>query len=363
MVHTFEIIRSISQEDMITALSLFNFDKWKIDKFLNPNKKRSCISKKISYQLVGFKQIVFIKNLIEFAGTQYYCIIRLEPLAFIQEKRTIDIFNCTSENVSRLKTKFYQTMSNFFENRLLFLCILDNWICRRIDYTQNLQFESSEQANLFICLTKKTSQYKRTKKLVMKNHSLYHSTSEGNKSVKFILYNKHKQIVEHYNDIPQEEKNNLLCVSNGIVRLELQCKKSKVQTIGKKLNSRCILNYLDEAIANTLINQYYDKAVGYGNFYSFYHAKTIIEKASLAPKAKEKLIQILQLIAQARHVDVAKDQFMKGTKIKRTDIEVKGNSSTFSSRLEELAKLNINPMLIPKDMKIKSLLNPIQLLN
>ncbi|MGL6015236.1 MAG: hypothetical protein ACRCZU_03955, partial [Selenomonadaceae bacterium] len=96
---------------------------------------------------------------------------------------------------------------------------------------------------------------------------------------------------------------------------------------------------------------------------SLYYAKKKIADASLSSHKQKQLIQFLQLIAQTRHLDKAKEQFLTGTKIKRTPLLVKGSANTFRKRLQELAELNINPMLLTKESKLKFFQNPLQIPN
>ena len=56
---------------------------------------------------------------------------------------------------------------------------------------------------------------------------------------------------------------------------------------------------------------------------------------------------------------MARDQFIVGKTIKRTDIVVKGSQGTFNNRLKDITSLDVNPVLIPKERKVTFLHNPI----
>ncbi|MBR0290407.1 MAG: hypothetical protein IJQ82_15655 [Selenomonadaceae bacterium] len=187
------------------------------------------------------------------------------------------------------------------------------------------------------------------------------STAEGNDSVKIMFYDKARQIDETYNNFPLCQQLELMLDAENIVRFEVQCKKGRVLTLQRKYRfpNRNILHFLNEDIVQEILLDEYLKTVGSGNFFSLYWAKKEIDKSNFSAPKKLHLVQLLQLIAQARHVSIAKKQFIASTRIKRTDIVVKGSDATFRNYLRDLTELGINPMLIPKDQKFTHFSNPI----
>lgn len=93
---------------------------------------------------------------------------------------------------------------------------------------------------------------------------------------------------------------------------------------------------------------------------SRYWAEKTINASDYKASTKLKLFQTMQLIAQARHIESAKHQFIEGgTRIKRTNIVVEGSENTFRNRLKRIRSLDLHPVMIPKDRKIPHFTNPI----
>lgn len=366
MIHTMELIQEIPQYQVRDVLNGFDVPYYKIDRFYRRHGGISSCSNKLSrnHPTLGVKKISVIKQQDTITtGISYYCILRVEPQMLLMQEKTVELFEATIENVQRLSDNFHTAMNLFvedtgFEN----IVDLSRWKCRRIDYTVNLSFASDAEAQLFLELIKKTSRYIRTKKKMIQGISARdQSTAEGNGSTKTIFYDKAKQIRETYGGISVDEMNRLTEEANGTIRFEVQCKKQKVLSLKKRygLSSRGILGFLNEDISHELLSKRYEQAVGEGDFYSLYHAKNRISRSSFGSKKQSDLVHVLQLIAQARHVDMARDQFIVGKTIKRTDIVVKGSQGTFNNRLKDITSLDVNPVLIPKERKVTFLHNPI----
>ena len=362
MVHTVELIQSLEQEavsDIITSLKITEQEQ---DQLFSDTKFQSVRRSLNSHDPeTGIKKFaIFRRDDNQTGYTAYYASVEIEPLVMIKEKLTVDLFEATPVNVLTLRFRFRAVMSRYFSHESLIN--LQSWLCRRIDYTFNFRFNNTADKDLFLELTRKTSHYvrkhlKRVSRLALKNQS----AAEGNSSVKVIFYDKSKQIEKVYNDIPSSQKQSLLDAADNFIRFEVQCLKGRVLSLRRKnrFSDRCILHYLNEDIAKDVLISEYRNSVGLGDFYSFYWAKKRIEQSSFSPKKKQSLVRLLQLIAQARHVSIAKEQFIKGMKIKRTDITVQGSITTFKSYLRDFNSLGINPMLIPKERKITHFTNPI----
>ena len=367
MIHTLELIQEIQPEQIHGIMTGFEFPQCKINKFFKRQGQIFGCFHKLSRQHpgLGIKQIsLFRQEDTIAAGCSYYCLMRVEPQMVLQRERTVDLFMATEENVQALSDNFHTIMNMFIDDDG-FPNIVDlaAWDCRRIDYTVNLKFSDDAKARLFLELTKKTSRYSRTTKKVQPGiASKEQSTAEGNGSIKNLLYDKKKQIQETYGGVPDDELQQLIDNADGTIRFELQCKKRKIIGLKNRYGfaSRSIINFLNEDIANDLLQKQYRQTVGSGDFYSFYHAQKRINEAPFGQKKKDNLVNFLRLVAQARHVDAALEQFVAGgTKIKRMDIVVEGSRNTFCNRLLDIAFVNINPVLIPKERKVTFLQNPI----
>ena len=287
----------------------------------------------------------------------YYAIIVIEPLVTILGYRTVDLFQANSGNIHRLVERFHEIMSSHFDDHDMYDLV--SWSCHRIDYTFNFRFDNDNGKNLFLYLSRKTSRYVRKHRNILPNlKKAEQSTAESNKSVKVMFYDKRKQILETY--YPDNHRIHLANSAYAVVRFEVQCKHGRIRTIKDRygFENRSILNYLNEDIAVHVLLTEYEYSIGSGDFYTLYHAQKRINESHYTETLKRRLYQCLQLISQARHIDVAQKQFVLGTRIKRTDIIVKGSRDTFIKRLKQLKAIGINPMPIPKEFRITYFYNP-----
>lgn len=362
MIHTMTLIQTLNLEQLEDIMERLRFNEQERNRLFG-NERFQTVHRYLNNHNLenGIKDFfVLRRDDDQTGGIQYFAIIELEPLVMLIRTRTVDLFRATNDNVERLQERFHAVMEEFFPNS--HLASLDYWNCRRVDYTINLHFERIADKNLFLEMTKKTSRHVRKRpKKIWRLKINEQSTAEGNDSVKVLFYDKRKQIEETYTNMPIRQQRELMHAAKHIVRFEVQCKKGRVLTLQRKYHfpNRNILHYLNEEIAHALLLDEYIKSVSRGNFYSLYWAKKEIFASNFSEQKKQRLVYLLQLIAQARHVSIAKEQFIAGKRIKRTNVIVKGSEATFRQYLRDLEDINVNPMLIPKERKVTFLLNPI----
>lgn len=147
----------------------------------------------------------------------------------------------------------------------------------------------------------------------------------------------------------------------NLLRFEVQCGRDKLRDIKRKLrfDERIIINYLDLVLSQNIILDYYDKVIGSGDFYNQAKAFEKIDNSDHSTRYKTDLKNTMQLIANARSVFKAKEQFMSGVDLKNTNppIHIVGKGSTFNNRLKQIRGCGINPILIPRDWEVQSLAN------
>lgn len=366
MVHTFEIIRQLNTDELEALMTTFNQGVVSEQRFFDLQRRCGIIKIPISrrYPEYGIKCLLLIRYS-EHTTTNYYAVLRIEPQIMLMRTRIISLFYCSLANVNRLSERFGEIISTIFPDICSHMATLSSWNCRRIDYSANLRFESASLAQLFLDISKKTFRYvRKTLKRVRGIRRQEQSTAEGNGSVKTTLYDKQRQINRCYNHIPLSEQRRLEEAAVGIVRFEVQCQKTKVQTLKRKygFSDRSITNYLQEPISGALLFDEYDNVIGKGDFYSRYHAEKIINASNLTADKKQKLLLLLMLIAKTRHISEAKRRFIAGTTVrhKGEDIPIQGNANTFRTYISDLVTLGINHVLIPQKRRITTLKNPRQ---
>lgn len=279
---------------------------------------------------------------------------------------TVKLYEATPENNSFLQIMFdYILQSTFceYDKTLERLCHLESWNCSRIDYTCNMKFNTAEEKDLFWNLTHKTSQYNRTTKKRKKGIKMMNqSAAEGNKSYKSLFYDKQEECINTYKNISQDRLSQLLIEAENVIRFEHQVRKSGISTLMDRYNlpDRSIIHFLSEDISRRELVTRYDKMIGKGDFYHREEAKRIIRKNIIGEKNKEKLIQLLELLAQKRHVDKARAYFVNPSppnQIREFPL-AHGNVKTFREKINTLRELGINPMLITDGCPVKFLKNP-----
>ena len=367
IIHTFEIIQYTFDEEKIKSiLNSFGFPVTKKQKLFRSNHSVALISHKLSktHECLGIKKITVVRCSNGFqTSSMFYVILRIEPQMLLVHDRTIELFYCSDDNKKLLANEFHRAMNHFVDDASFpELVELRYWNCRRLDYSVNLHLKDKAIAELFIKIIKRTSKHVRRKDKRLPYACKDQSAAEGNKSSKVMAYDKRKQIEEEYEGVSPAIMQRLLNEAEGVVRFELQMKKNKLRNIMRKecLESRSIMNFLNEDLSRRYLLECYREMIGSGDFYSFYHASKIINESGYGQKKKKDLIQLLQGIAQARSIQNAEKQFISnGIHIKRTDSVVRGSKGTFYNRLNAFEELGINPVLIMKDSKVKHIRNPI----
>lgn len=356
-IHTIEIIHDVntdlSEEELVRYFSSFGFSEDNIRHFLTPSysgKHEIKLDLFDEFSLLGLKEITIIKMLQEnYFKPLYYIVLSLNPL--LDKTGPEYLYYPSKENNDNLVNKFRDIMLKHFNCDAEF-SDLRTWRAREVHYTKDFIFENKEQAELFIKLSHKTSKYVRRKHLDKKGLKKYEqSAAEHNKSSKVSVYDKPKEIQENREGYSE---NTIKFMANRVAnraRFEIQCYKLKIGSIAKTNNfGRCIMNFLNEDLAREILRKSYEQTVGIGNFYTAYHAKKVIDNSDLRSDTKEKIFNLLRLMAQARSLDQGREQFVEGGHtIKHTDIVVEGSAVTFNNYLNTLKELNINPVLIPKD--------------
>lgn len=160
-----------------------------------------------------------------------------------------------------------------------------------------------------------------------------------NKSVCINFYNKKSQLIQVLGEKADITK------AEGIIRFEIQCKKTKVNNLVKKYGiENCLYELTKSGLSIYNLLYYYDKTIGCEDYYSLRKAREIIDQSGYKQKHKKQLVRVLKLIAQKRSVWKARDEYKNGKK-------------AFNEALKKIKKLHINPVTIPDNWKIDFLPN------
>lgn len=182
-------------------------------------------------------------------------------------------------------------------------------------------------------------------------NSFYLKTS----SVVINCYSKYAKLQERtqqneeqgYPPIPQTT----LDAAKDIIRFEVQCKYHKTYDLSRKgeaSGDRNVNKYkslLTHTACVDIINEFFNKAIGKGDWHTLHDAIHIIESKHFNKQKEKRLIDALRFVNECRSLAKAKSA-LKGDELKK-----------FKKTLKDLSCLNINPVTVPKWWGIKHIPN------
>lgn len=270
------------------------------------------VSEKYKYNVMQIKIILNPKNLIE-----------ANSLKLMK-----------SYDIERVKYIFNDKVKSIHPS----LPIFEYWTVKRIDYAIDIVTKYVEE---YIILFQRGDKPKVFSELYC-NKSKVRKQREGsfyifNKSVNVNFYNKeNEQTKKGFNNY--EIKN--------LLRLEVQCKNLKVNSIKKKnrFKSNQLINYLSDEESKRQIYNYYGATIGRGTYYKLSKAIELVNKSTYSNLFKKKLIKVLKLINKHRSIWKAREKKIY-------------NEKSFNKYLELLRNLDINPVTLPIRWNIEKLPN------
>lgn len=234
-----------------------------------------------------------------------------------------------------LKEEQVEDLNNRFDSEIKkihnSLPRLEHWIANRVDYAVNVNTPYVKEYIRLFQRGDKPKGFKDTKQL---DGSLYLS----NDSITINFYDKENERL--WNGFNKDGAKNLL-------RLEIQCKASKTNTIKTKyqFDSKHLGNYLRADISKNQLQYYYDKVIGQGDYYTLLEAIKRVKESKYTSATKEKLITVLKDISIHRSIWKAREKSQY-------------NSSCFNRYLKQIRALGVNPVTIPGRWKVDKLKNP-----
>ena len=382
MIHTMDIyypLDSYIVDDIIQRIGfnkneLDNLDKCIQVKNTKGNTKTIPVSKSAykytRQEFPGIKAIMLYRVLdMEYGCFSYRLKLNIEPQEILEQRRTVNLFNCSPEDNERLSDIFYDMMSCTFGDIDSDLLDFSQWYASRVDYAINLDLLNHRNVETFVRITKYTTQGARYD---VKTNSLEddtQSTAQANKSTKLHLYDKEREL----DNI--DAKVELTAKAAGIVRLEVQCKSSKIKSmcrsqIKERPHDRHALEYMNPKLAVYNIWNYYYTLVGFGDFHHLQRATRKIEKyKKYTPKMKSKLINFIRLASQVENRQELKIAARNGQRLKHYGNQyVRFSESTcYQYKNKLLADLNVHAVPIRhslyKKIQTRFFINPLKPIN
>lgn len=215
---------------------------------------------------------------------------------------------------------------------------LDNWEVNRIDYAINIKTRHVKE---YIKVFQKGDKPKGFKELYCKK-AKRRKQLEGS----FYLFNK-SVAINFYDKEDQQLKANFNRDGvSDLLRLEVQCNKTKINNIKYKRGFRTsyVKNFLQADLSKEYINTYYDKTIGSGDYYKLSKAIQMVEDSNYTRIIKKRLVEVLRAISKHRSIWKARE-------------ESKYSRSYFNKYLNMIRALNINPVTIPNKWELGFLKN------
>lgn len=281
---------------------------------------------------------------------QYYGIeILLNPIRLIEKDNHIQVtsyndFNLIMDEFDRIIKGIHPQLPDIF-----------GWTCKRIDYAVDIKTKYVKEYVELFQKGDKPSHFKDGKyddvshRHMQKEGSMYYIS----KSVVINFYDKHAQKINESKANPfvtQQDIDN----AEDILRIEVQCLKGKTDYLDfrEKFDDKEFYNFLSLDLSKKIITSYYDKTIGDGDFYNLNEAITYVKKSDKTTVQKKNMINILSIISQSRSIWRARENFIKGYKLKNQNIVLHGSEQTFNKYLNSLRRLGINPITMPRNWNI-----------
>ena len=326
MIHTFQVASKISR-DKVQRQGVNVWDSADIERLTNglTDKLTSPV-----YPYTGINGIEIAR-----AGDMYNLKLVVNPQSLITQQNTIDLFECTQDNVRQLERCFTGMLDRIgFTN----FRAVTTWYVQRIDYA--IEVTTPHVAH-YVELAKAGNRPFRFFDGYDRSGSAYPQS----KSATVNFYDKQDQIANTMANAPDFKT--LHAAAQGILRLEVQCFGSKLKAISKGChNPLRLTHFLDEQRAQRAVMYYYGIVVGHQPFYDLPTASAMIDASTLGEAKKRNLKAWLEMIDSAETIPDAKSQHNR-------------SRATWYNYAKECRKLDINSNLIPSTWGIDYLPNPL----
>lgn len=309
MIHTFELNNKIDEKKAIKLLTGY-YEHYEVPEIIK-DLKREKGELKLPVSIPGL-----ISADISYVTDECYRIyLRVEPQSLIIGRSTIEVFDCSYDSVKELRTALDEAIKIVSST----LSRSDRWFVSRIDFTKNL---TSEYVKECVALSKQGKDPYRYKDIINKPGSSYRVA----KSVILNFYDKLDHISKKVN--ANSYNSHLIEEAHNIFRIEVQCLNfNKLKHLREKFelpSKSNLYDYLRTDIAEWIIRYYYEKVVGRADYYSLSEAFKIVEATEWSTKKKVNIKMWLRLIAQAKSVSKAREQFVAGKTVGSLKLPLKG---------------------------------------
>ena len=278
----------------------------------------------------------------------YYCIVIINLQRIVNNgERTIETYH-NERDFEPLSKNFAQFISSFLPLR----ADLNEWSLQRIDYNIDLKLTPREVEQYITLLQRGDKNHSwhvhefanEKKKRQESKHGRRKKTHPSgsvlfdNKQYSVNIYNKHLERlkVQQERGITDTAE---LKMSEGVLRIEIQVKRNKLNTIKRNIKSdfdfdgKPIEYFARYDVAIPIIMRALEDITGRADYSTFERAKKCILSGVKTKRTQTAIIEFLERVTRTKSLWRAKE-------LHRGDIKTE-------TVLEHLKRLNINPVTIP----------------
>lgn len=334
MLHTIYITSEILSEE--TYNNIYNsLNKLSKNRGYNLYKEKDDTYKTNVFSDEGLKEIRLRKIKVDkkYNYKNKQIEIFLNPRRLIDKNKRIEI--TYEEDLKAIQEEFDKIINKISDKLPKFL----GWTIQRVDYCVNIKTEYvRDYINLFQRADRPSKYFK----------ELYDDKKHrrGQKEGSFYLSSNGVNI-NFYDKNNERLNNNILDKDSiNILRLEIQCKKSKTDNIKsrRQFATKNLYYFFKEDLSRETISYYYKRTVGSGDYYKLNNAIKMIKSSDNSIDMQNKMITILREVNKKRSVFIARQESIY-------------NRNNFNKYLKKIRELNINPVTIPERWQIDKLEN------
>ncbi len=315
-----------------------------------PDQLTSCM-----YPADGIQKVTLVRNPSQLGYFYLVVVVNLEAL--YRQAITVESFSSfTSERLQRCSQEFERIMAEYSGMRLRPLV---EWSVRRVDYAIDLRYPGLVPLHVSLM---KQGRIPRGMEMRRSYEGSYYLESP-NEDVTINFYDKAAQL-RHERTLCNNDR--LLLEAEGLLRLEVQCQGRKLSHLGDLVRRRSLLYYgrtirtfLHEELANAVVQDYFYRAVGYHDYYTFSAAAAMLDEQRGRKDMKQRIVHFLQQVRMTGSVSAAIDAYRKGIMPDGTTAIIYGPESSLQNILHEyLPRYGLNPVLLPEEWNGGILQNP-----
>lgn len=212
---------------------------------------------------------------------------------------------------------------------------IDAWMVSRLDYCINIK---TDYCNEYVKLGNRARLYRNAHIKNTQGGSVY----RGNKSYTLNLYNKASEILDDIGtrtDIPPKEKGLYILDGWNVLRVEVQCHRTKLDQLAKKYRvAKKLPELCRNEIAQDVLGDALLTSVGSEPYVRCRTALEMAGKLCKTKRKRERLETVIKGITKCSNITTLMQQYEKQGVM---------SGQTFDGYCKMLKSQNVNPVIIP----------------